>query len=265
MLLLVGGIYWADGRWTGGVLSAGLLGLLGIGAVMEYAVMVRGAGVPIARAPLLLATAALHGSVFLFDWTTVDREAYPLVAVTLGLLIALAVLALRPGGIALFLEQSGATLLGFVLVAWPMYMGQGLVLAHLGTALFVVLVCKGGDIGAYLTGISMGRHKLIPHVSPGKTIEGALGSLVVSCVLAVVLREGLLAPRTELTLTAAILVGIMLNISCQVGDLVESLLKRRCNVKDSSKLLPAHGGVLDLTDSLLLAFPMYLILDTAIH
>ena len=65
-----------------------------------------------------------------------------------------------------------------------------------------------------------------------------------------------------IVLTEAVLVGIMLNITAQIGDLVESLLKRRCGVKDSSALLPAHGGVLDLLDSLLFSFPAYFLVLT---
>ena len=86
-------------------------------------------------------------------------------------------------------------------------------------------------------------------------VEGAIGSLLVSCLVAALLRQPLLAPDVGLTLTGAVLVGIMLNITAQIGDLMESLLKRRCGVKDSSALLPAHGGVLDLLDSLLFSFP----------
>ena len=70
----------------------------------------------------------------------------------------------------------------------------------------------------------------------------------------------LLRPEVPLGLTGAILTGIMLNITTQSGDLIESLLKRRCGVKDSSRLLPAHGGVLDLIDSLLFSFPAYLVI-----
>ena len=110
---------------------------------------------------------------------------------------------------------------------------------------------EGGDIGGYCFGRLFGRRKLIPHISPGKTIEGALGSLATSIVLAVWLRGALLEPRVELSVPLAIVVGAVLNFTTQTGDLVESLLKRRCGAKDSSQMLPAHGGVLDLIDSLL--------------
>jgi phosphatidate cytidylyltransferase len=72
--------------------------------------------------------------------------------------------------------------------------------------------------------------------------------------LAVWLRGGLLEPDMQLPLWGALLTGVMLNFTTQSGDLIESLLKRRCNAKDSSHLLPAHGGILDLVDSLLFSF-----------
>ena len=74
----------------------------------------------------------------------------------------------------------GSTVLGFTLVAWPLYIAQGLALRHLPSLLFVILVCKAGDSGAYFLGRVLGRQKLLPHVSPAKTVEGAIGSLVVS-------------------------------------------------------------------------------------
>jgi phosphatidate cytidylyltransferase len=262
MLSTIAVLYWLDVTRTGGVLCAGVLGLLALVGVHEFIVMLRFAGFAVARLLLLVCTAGLVGSAFRFGWQQVDRELYPLVIATFLLLFPLAFRSLLQARMARGLEEQGATLLGFISIAWPMYLAQGLVLRHPPAALYVVLVCKGGDIAGYLTGSFLGRHKLIPHISPGKTIEGALGSLLASCVLAVVLRGALLEPRIELGLTMALLTGIILNLTTQVGDLVESLLKRRCGVKDSATLLPAHGGVLDLIDSLLFSFPMFLLIVT---
>jgi len=138
-----------------------------------------------------------------------------------------------------------------------MFLAQGMCFRHLPSILYVVLVCKGGDIGGYVTGRAIGRHKLIPHVSPGKTVEGALGSLAASVALALWLREPLLGAAVPVGTLEAVGIGIALNITTQTGDLVESLLKRRCGAKDSSRLLPAHGGVLDLIDSLLFSFAVF--------
>jgi phosphatidate cytidylyltransferase len=255
MLLAVGGIYWLDLSWTDGIASAVVLGLLALVGCSEYVTMFRKAGFAVSGALLLLLTLLLCSAAPFFEWSDLEHELYALVIGTLCLLFFLALRALSPERTATGLQAMGNTMLGFVLVAWPLYLAQGLALRHVSSLLFVVLVCKGGDIGAYLLGRALGRHKLLPHVSPAKTVEGAIGSLLVSCLVAALLRQPLLAPDVALTLTGAVLVGIMLNITAQIGDLMESLLKRRCGVKDSSALLPAHGGVLDLLDSLLFSFP----------
>jgi phosphatidate cytidylyltransferase len=258
MLALVGGVYWLDlGGALGlprGMLSAALLLLLGVGGAWEYGLLLRNAGFAVARKTLVFCTALLLASAFPLGWHAIDRELYPLVAGTMVLVFPLAVRSLRQQDMKVGLELQGATLLGFVFVAWPVYLAIGTCFRHLPSVLFVVLVCKGGDIGGYCVGRLLGRTKLIPHVSPGKTVEGALGSLLVSMAVAATMRGVLLAPEVHLPLWGALLVGLVLNFTTQTGDLIESLLKRRCNAKDSSNLLPAHGGILDLVDSLLFSF-----------
>ena len=261
MLLVVGGVYLLDVYQTEGRASAVVLGLLTMSAVVEYVRMFRGAGFAVSASLLLPMTLALVSSAFLFEWKSTDHELYPLVIGTLLLLFPLALRALRSDRFGSGLEAMGSTMLAFVLLAWSLYFAQGLALRHLDSLLFVILVCKGGDTGGYLIGRALGRHQLIAHISPGKTVEGAVGSLAASCLLAALLRP-LLRPEVDVTLTEVVLVGIMLNITTQIGDLLESLLKRRCGVKDSSRLLPAHGGVLDLLDSLLFSFPAYFLVLT---
>ncbi|MCC6670705.1 MAG: phosphatidate cytidylyltransferase [Planctomycetes bacterium] len=257
LLVLVGLCYYADLRWSQGYLSAGVLGLLGMAGLHEYVVMLRRAGFAVAADFLYPLSAALFVSAFFFQWHSIDHELYPLAIGTILLLFPIATRSLLRDHMAKGLEEQGASLLGFVMIAWTMFLAQGMAIRHTPSVLYVVLVCKGGDIGAYFAGIALGRRKMIPHVSPGKTWEGAAGSLAASCALAVLLRPWLLQPEVDLGLTAAVGVGIMLNVTTQVGDLIESLMKRRCGVKDSSALLPAHGGVLDLVDSLLFSFPAF--------
>jgi phosphatidate cytidylyltransferase len=262
MLALVGGIYAVDATWMAeqgrrGVLTAGLLGLLGLAGVLEFVAMMRQAGFAVARILLPVYTGLLLASPFFFGWHEMDRELYPLVISSLALLFPIALESLSRRKIHQGLELQGATMLGYLWIAWSMYLAQGMAVRHLPSVLFVALVCKGGDIGAYFAGTAFGRHKLIPHVSGGKTVEGAVGGMLASIGLALGLRDLLLLPEVPLGLTATILVGIMLNVTTQTGDLIESLLKRRCGVKDSSRLLPAHGGVLDLIDSLLFSFPAF--------
>jgi phosphatidate cytidylyltransferase len=258
MLAVIGLVYWLD--WGGhlgcrqGTLSAGVLGLCGVAGAFEFVQLLRDGGFAVAKRTLLVHTALLVMSPFWFVWGRIDYELYPLVIGTLLLLFPLAVRSLGRDDMKSGLERQGATLLGYIYVAWPVYLAMGTCLRHLPSVLYVVLVCKGGDIGGYCVGRLCGRHKLIPHISPGKTIEGALGSLAASIALAVGLNQALLAPVVTLPGWGAVLVGAALNFTTQTGDLIESLLKRRCGAKDSSRLLPAHGGVLDLVDSLLFSF-----------
>lgn len=120
------------------------------------------------------------------------------------------------------------------------------------------------DAGAFFFGKRFGKTKLMPAVSPGKTIAGAVGGLFVTIVGTWAYVRFLLAPYGSmgLTILGIVVFGTLISIAAQVGDLVESLLKREAGVKDSSTLIPGHGGVLDRTDSLLFTVPLaYILLD----
>lgn len=119
--------------------------------------------------------------------------------------------------------------------------------------LLLVWVTWLGETAAYLVGSTAGRHRLAPMVSPKKTVEGAVAQLVVS-VLAAVLAQVWFFPA--LGLAGAALVGLILGVSGQIGDLVESALKRSVDTKDTGRLIPGHGGVLDRIDSLLFNTPV---------
>lgn len=109
------------------------------------------------------------------------------------------------------------------------------------------------DTGAYYTGRTLGKHKLSPKVSPGKTIEGAIGGLIAG-ILAGPLCRAIFFP--EIPLIHSVILGAAVSVTGQIGDLVESMLKRGSQVKDSSNLLPGHGGMLDRLDSILFAAPL---------
>lgn len=111
-----------------------------------------------------------------------------------------------------------------------------------------------GDTGAYLIGHKFGRHRLVPLASPKKTVEGGVGGLVFAAVGAGLAR---LVFWPNLPLWLACLFGLITHATAQVADPFESLFKRAAGVKDSSNLLPGHGGFLDRVDSLLLATPVY--------
>jgi len=115
-----------------------------------------------------------------------------------------------------------------------------------------ILLVWATDIGAYLIGKRFGRHLLAPQVSPKKTIEGSLGGLVFCIVVAFAFWR-LVGGTSWVTY---MIVAVIVGISAQIGDLFESALKRSAGVKDSGKLIPGHGGVLDRFDSLIFALPL---------
>jgi len=120
---------------------------------------------------------------------------------------------------------------------------------------FVLLVVMASDTAAYFTGTSFGRRKLYPAISPNKSIEGAIGGLA-GCVLGALL--GKVWFFSALTLVDVLVLGTVLGVLAQLGDLFESMLKRSFGVKDSGTLIPGHGGILDRLDSLLFVFaPAY--------
>lgn len=127
--------------------------------------------------------------------------------------------------------------------------------------LYFIIVTKFSDVGAYCTGSLIGRHKMIPRISPGKTWEGFGGAIVISTACSVTLAVLLKHRLAGMTVVHAIIVGVILSSAAVVGDLIESLFKREAGVKDSGKFFPGIGGILDLLDSLLFNAPlMYLYL-----
>ena len=122
--------------------------------------------------------------------------------------------------------------------------------------IFLLAVVFVGDAGAFYSGRSLGRHALAPRLSPKKTVEGLVGGIVASIAAAVALAE-LWFP--ELQTSAAIGLGLMLGLLGVLGDLFESFLKRSAGVKDTSALIPGHGGILDRIDSVLFAAPALLL------
>ena len=138
-----------------------------------------------------------------------------------------------------------------------------------GTAVVAmpVLLTWASDTGAYFAGRAFGKRKLIPSVSPGKTVAGAIGGLLLSMIVCWAYARWALRPAALLTLTTggALLFGAIVSIAAQVGDLAESLLKRDTGVKDSSHLIPGHGGILDRFDSLFFVLPVAWLLLTRAH
>lgn len=121
--------------------------------------------------------------------------------------------------------------------------------------LFVMVLIWAADSGAYFAGRKLGRHKLAPAVSPGKTVEGVIGGLLAAALFALAAAFGFDLP--VLGVFGFVLLSLAVVLLSVVGDLFESLMKRRVGVKDSGQLLPGHGGVLDRIDSLTAAAPVF--------
>ncbi len=121
--------------------------------------------------------------------------------------------------------------------------------------MFLFLMVWSADIGAYFVGKSIGKHKLMPNVSPGKTVEGFLGGIVFACILVNIAGISLDWSLSQ-HLTVVVVTVIITTISV-LGDLNESMFKRQAGIKDSGSILPGHGGILDRIDSLTATAPIY--------
>ena len=165
------------------------------------------------------------------------------------------------------LECMAFTLFGFLYVLWLFNFVTKIVYVtpRLPTGqttgqfyvLYLIVVTKFSDMGAYLTGSLIGKHPLVPHISPKKTWEGFYGALAFS-IFGSFLMLWLMPHQLALIQLwpHGLILGLILGFSAIIGDLAESIIKRSCGVKDSGRMLPGIGGALDLIDSLLFTAPL---------
>lgn len=153
------------------------------------------------------------------------------------------------------LASIAVTLFGLLYIAWFFSFLIKLKFLPRGALLvsFLIVVTKMGDVGAYLIGNSLGRHNLIPRISPHKTVEGTIGGLAFSILSALAGKSYL----PDFSYGHLVTLGLLLGMLAQVGDLAESLLKRDCGAKDSGANLSGFGGMLDILDSLLFTAPIF--------
>jgi phosphatidate cytidylyltransferase len=184
--------------------------------------------------------------------------------------------AMRNADLSTGYPAAAASVFAFTYIALPMGMLVQLRQQWAGGfyLLYLLLVVWAGDIFAYFVGKSVGRHLMAPRISPKKTWEGAAASVIASVAVgwllfnyslpisSALLNAGLIQRRDGLfglerpAMGPVIVLTIVLNVAAQLGDLVESLIKRGANVKDSGGILPGHGGMLDRIDALLFAAPV---------
>jgi len=228
-------------------LFAATIVLIGAAGQWEFTGMFERAGIRPLRALGLLGGLAVTAS---FAMPVSERVVF-----TAVLLSLLATVLFRPSGARVAWEPLAITVFGICYVNW--LLGYGFWLRDLPSGkewvLLLVWVTWLGETAAYVVGASVGRHPLAPVISPKKTIEGAVAQLVVSIAAAVAGQAWFFPalPREH-----AAVVGILLGVVGQLGDLVESALKRSVGTKDTGRLIPGHGGFLDRIDSLLFNTPV---------
>ncbi len=218
---------------------------------LEYAALAEAVGVPVLR---VASGAAAMAVCAVFAWPGAPAEVPIMVAA-----LALAALALGNRSPSVVpLSQAAAGLFGAIYVGLPLGSLVGVrIVAGREAVLLLLFTIMASDTAQYYSGRLFGRHLLSPAISPKKTIEGAVGGFVGgTAVMAIVGRYWLPGvPPWLLPWLGVALVGLGI-----AGDLFESLLKRTAGVKDSSGLIPGHGGMLDRIDALLFAAPAYYIL-----
>jgi phosphatidate cytidylyltransferase len=234
-------VWWAP-QW----LFSAVLALIAAGTLYEYLGIARESGLtPLAG----LCYAAVVVVVF---WPRLTDGA----ALLLMLALALA-LAMRPSrSLDKALPAAASSLLGVLYVGLPLAMLGDIRRLDAGPrwVVYVLVLTWVSDTAAYFAGRALGRHKLAPRISPGKTWEGAAASLLAALAFGLAYLAWL-RPAPNFGLAAGAGIAAAVNIAGQIGDLAESAIKRGAGMKDSGAILPGHGGLLDRIDALLFAIP----------
>jgi len=154
------------------------------------------------------------------------------------------------------MKELGVLCIGFFYISWSLSFQWLLMDDIMGKNYIFLLYCSVwlADSGAYYIGTYLGKNKLYPSISPNKTFEGVFGSIIGGAIGALIIK--LAFNISDLTIIKTFLTGGILGIASIIGDLIESMFKRDAGVKDSSTLIPGHGGILDKVDGLLIAGPV---------
>lgn len=256
LIALIAALIFFGKLWMVTIAAALVAGL----AAMEFRGFAEAGGCPI---PLWWTTSA----VALFFLATFFRPLDTITVVAFVTLVLFAVAAFRVS-LESVLWQTAVGLLMLVYTAYPFTLMPQILNEEDGTALLLFLfVCVwSGDIAALYIGKRFGRHKFSLRLSPNKTWEGAVASIVASCAFGmslILLGDWLTQQNSSFTRLHTsepwwvfLILAAVLNAAAQFGDLLESALKRGAGVKDSGTLLPGHGGILDRVDALLVAAPV---------
>ncbi len=260
------------------VMVAGAVGLL---AVAEFLKLTASYGVQ----PLTLVTYLFVGVFFVFiifasaNGTPLMEGTAALYGIALGATVGPFIFltaAMMRADLRTGYPAAAASSFAFAYIAIPMALLVEIRRQPAGAiwVIYTLLAVWAGDIFAYFVGKSLGRHRMSPEISPKKTWEGAIASIVASVIVGVVwfhyagplsatlLRAGLIDARSGMfglerpRIWPIVALSVVVNIAAQLGDLVESLIKHGAGVKDSGTILPGHGGMLDRIDAMLFAVPV---------
>lgn len=236
----------------------------------EYAAISLNTGIKVLGPACYAAGAALC----LLQWVALqDSERIELAALVVLILLIPAAALWSTADLKLYMGSAASTLLGIFYAAFCLSFLFPLRFSSVGRGMangreivyFLFVVICAGDIFAYFTGRWRGRHSLFPRVSPKKTVEGAAGGLAASVFFGWIYARWYWRPAHTAVILA---LAVAIAIAGQIGDLVESALKRGAGMKDSGAVLPGHGGLLDRVDSLLFGAPVLwlaLVLRSWIH
>jgi len=238
------------------------VGVLGSLCLYEYCGLIRNMGIKIYARFVFPAFWILLGAMgckTVFEWSALQGTGYAVAIITAALLAVFLAAVWRPSlsmrerALTLMAEMLGVFYFALFLYAvFSVRFDFGITIGLYWTVILLVVIWVN-DTAALVIGKKFGKTLFSPKLSPKKTNEGAAGGLITGVIAAVLLQYFLF---TDLAVVHVIVVSILAGVFGQLGDLAESLLKRAAEVKDSSQLIPGHGGALDRMDSLLFAFPV---------
>jgi phosphatidate cytidylyltransferase len=262
-------------------LFAALVAAVAVLSVREFTDLVKQYNVTPFRMPTYVGVVLLFAAVIFYPLSAntpvmaTEELFYIVFATAVFGTFAYLIVGMLRRDLATSYPAAGASFFALGYIAMPLLLLANLRQQWAGAflILYLFLVVWTGDIAAYYVGRAIGRHKMAPRISPGKTWEGAFASFIGSIVVGVLvfnygqqismglLRahlvdrwQGYFAPTPQIGIIVVLSASI--NVAAQLGDLVESLLKRGAGVKDSGAILPGHGGMLDRIDALLFAVPV---------
>ena len=239
--------------WKGGIIFAGFIIAIILGALFEFYTLFK-----IKFKINLFRTLGIIGIVFGAVLGLIGRcpsDAIYNACLTITILVGISLQlidkdpgeALISGSLAIFGLIYTAWLFSHFIILRQLPLGMSYVFS-------VVAITWFGNTAAYFVGSQWGKKKLLPRITPHKTVEGAVAEIVTAIVISILCRWGF---NNDLSVKHSVILGLMVGLFSLMGDLTESMLKRAAQVKDAGAIIPGHGGILDRIDSLLFTAPAY--------